>query len=87
MESQSTPNAGSLNEYQARRLRVTCQYIDKLLCGVEEILNIAASKAAFPRYSAMSLLLNAEQLKTTFHAFGLNWSAFWTARASQGKNP
>ena len=51
MESQSTPNAVSLNEYQARRLRVTCQYIDKLLCGVEEILNISASKAAFPRYS------------------------------------
>jgi GTP-binding protein EngB required for normal cell division len=51
MESQSTPNAASLNEFQARRLRVTCQYIDKLLGGVEEILNIAASKAAFPRYS------------------------------------
>jgi GTP-binding protein EngB required for normal cell division len=40
-----------LNEFQARRLRVTCQYIDKILGGVEEILNFAASKAAFPRYS------------------------------------
>jgi GTP-binding protein EngB required for normal cell division len=51
MDSQNKPNAASLNEYQARRLRVTCQYIDKLLEGVEEILNSAASKAAFPRYS------------------------------------
>ncbi|HEV2297642.1 MAG TPA: dynamin family protein [Candidatus Acidoferrales bacterium] len=51
MDSQNTPNAVSLNEFQARRLRVTCQYIDKLLGEVEEILNIAASKAAFPRYS------------------------------------
>jgi GTP-binding protein EngB required for normal cell division len=51
MDSQRTPNAAVLNEYQSRRLRVTCQYIDKLLGGVEEILNIASSKAEFPRYS------------------------------------
>jgi hypothetical protein len=51
MGSQDTPSAGLLNEFQARRLLVTCQYIDKLLGEVEEILNIAASKAAFPRYS------------------------------------
>jgi GTP-binding protein EngB required for normal cell division len=41
----------SLNEFQARRLRVTCQYIDSLLGEVEQILNVADSKAAFPRYS------------------------------------
>lgn len=51
MDFQSKPNAASLNEYQAGRLRVTGQYIDKLLGEVEEILNVAASKAAFPRYS------------------------------------
>jgi GTP-binding protein EngB required for normal cell division len=51
MDSQSGSNAGSLNEFQAGRLRVTCQYIDKLLTGAEGILNAAASKAAFPRYS------------------------------------
>lgn len=39
-----------LNEYQQRRLLVTCQYIDKLLLGVEEVLNASASNAAFPRY-------------------------------------
>jgi GTP-binding protein EngB required for normal cell division len=39
-----------LNEFQAQRLRVTCQYIDKLLGEIEGILNSAASKAAFPRY-------------------------------------
>ncbi len=49
--SGSSSTDGRLNEYQARRLRVTCQYIDKLLGEVEEILGASASKAAFPRYS------------------------------------
>ena len=44
-----SPSAG-LNEFQARRLLVTCQYIDKLLAEIEEILNAGASKAAFPRF-------------------------------------
>jgi len=52
MDSQSAPNAGSLNEYQARRLRVTCHYIDRLLGEMEEILSVASSKAAFPRFSS-----------------------------------
>jgi hypothetical protein len=43
---------GSLNEYQARRLRVTCQYIDKLLGDMESMLNLSHSKTVFPRYSA-----------------------------------
>lgn len=42
----------TLNPYQANRLRITCQYIDKLLSDVEGILNTTASKAAFPRYAA-----------------------------------
>lgn len=41
----------SLNPYQANRLRINCQYIDKLLGQIEEILNTTTSKAAFPRYS------------------------------------
>ncbi len=44
--------SGQLNEYQARRLRVTCQYIDKLLGDIESILHSSESKTAFPRYSA-----------------------------------
>src|ERR1700689_5505800 len=51
MDSPFKPNAPSFNEFQERRLRVTCQYIDKLLGEVETILNSAASGAAFPRYS------------------------------------
>lgn len=43
---------GSLNEPQARRLRVTCQHIDELLSDIEDILNESASKTAFPRYSS-----------------------------------
>ena len=54
-------HSGQLNEYQARRLRVTCQYIDKLLGDIESILNSSESKAAFPRYSAE---FSAEQRRT-----------------------
>ncbi len=48
----SSSSASGLNEFQASRLRVSCQYIDKLLGEVEAILNASASKAAFPRYSS-----------------------------------
>jgi ABC-type transporter Mla subunit MlaD len=44
--------AGGLNENQRRRLRVTCQHIDRLLSDIENILNASASLAAFPRYAA-----------------------------------
>jgi hypothetical protein len=47
-----TPGTGSLNEPQARRLRVSCQHIDGLLSDIENILNESASKTAFPRYSS-----------------------------------
>jgi len=48
---QPNPPSGDLfNEFQVRRLRVTCHYIDRLLSQVEELLNVADSKAAFPRY-------------------------------------
>jgi GTP-binding protein EngB required for normal cell division len=46
------PDTPRLNENQVRRLRVTCEYIDELLCRVEETLNVAASKAAFPQYTS-----------------------------------
>ncbi|MGB7729186.1 MAG: dynamin family protein [Candidatus Acidiferrum sp.] len=39
-----------LNEFQARGLTVTCQYVDKVIGEIEHILHSAASKAAFPRY-------------------------------------
>ena len=39
-----------LNPYQANHLRISCQFIDKLLGEIEGILNSATSKAAFPRF-------------------------------------
>jgi len=39
-----------LNENQARGVRVSCQYIDRLLGEIETILNSAGSNAAFPQY-------------------------------------
>jgi GTP-binding protein EngB required for normal cell division len=41
---------GELNEAQLRRLGVTCAYIDKLLCEVEQILHETASTSPFPRH-------------------------------------
>ena len=41
---------GELNDPQQRRLRVTCQYIDKLLSDIESVLHAATSKSPFPRY-------------------------------------
>ncbi len=42
----------SLNENQARRLRITCQHIDRTLCDIENILDESASGTAFPTYIA-----------------------------------
>lgn len=52
MSSQPANSGHSLNEFQERRLRVTCQQIDKLLSTVEEVLNQASTKAAFPKYNS-----------------------------------
>jgi len=41
---------GALNEVQQRRLSITCKYIDKLLCDIEQALRSAASQSPFPRY-------------------------------------
>lgn len=41
---------GELNEYQKTRLRITCQYIDKLLSDVDDVLHAASSPSPFPRY-------------------------------------
>ncbi len=45
-----TRTTGELNEHQKTRLRITCQYIDKLLSDVENILHAATSQSPFPRY-------------------------------------
>jgi GTP-binding protein EngB required for normal cell division len=41
---------GELNEHHKTRLRITCQYIDKLLSDIADILHAAASPSPFPRY-------------------------------------
>jgi GTP-binding protein EngB required for normal cell division len=50
MSSGDYNSSASLNENQARRLRVTCEYVDKIIGEIEQVLHSAASKAAFPRY-------------------------------------
>jgi GTP-binding protein EngB required for normal cell division len=42
--------AGELNGPQQNRLRISCQYIDKLLSDIEHILHQATSQSPFPRY-------------------------------------
>jgi len=62
-KSGSAPGAAHLNEYQARRLRVTFRYIDRLLCEIEGILNASSSQAAFPRYAGNVTLQQREQIQ------------------------
>jgi GTP-binding protein EngB required for normal cell division len=42
--------SGTLNDAQRRRLNVTCKYIDKLLCDIEQALHSAGSSSPFARY-------------------------------------
>jgi GTP-binding protein EngB required for normal cell division len=49
MTSGDHDSRASLNEFQARRLSVTCQYIDRVVGEIEEILHSSGSKAAFPK--------------------------------------
>ena len=41
---------GALNDAQRRRLSVTCKYIDKLLCDIEQALHSAESSSPFARH-------------------------------------
>jgi GTP-binding protein EngB required for normal cell division len=49
-ETPMTREPGQLNERQQTRLRITCQYIDKLLGDVEDILHAANARSPFSRY-------------------------------------
>lgn len=46
----TSPDDSPLNENQQRRLRITCEHIDRILSEIENILNEAGSEAAFPSY-------------------------------------
>jgi len=41
---------GRFNPYQQRHLLITCQHLDGLLAGMEEVLSSASSRRAFPKY-------------------------------------
>ena len=47
----SAPALAALNESQARRVRVTCEYIDRLLADVERFLALPGPPVLFPRYA------------------------------------
>jgi hypothetical protein len=50
MSESQNRSPGELNEPQRRRLSVTCEYIDKLLQDMEQVLDSEASKSPFSRY-------------------------------------
>jgi GTP-binding protein EngB required for normal cell division len=50
LEVVRTRYPGELNEIQQRRLIITCQYIDKLLGDIEQVLHSTTSLSPFPRY-------------------------------------
>jgi len=47
---ENAESAPALNEFQARSLSVTCQYIDKMIGEIEHVLSFSACKAAFPKF-------------------------------------
>jgi GTP-binding protein EngB required for normal cell division len=49
-EPKAERHPGELNDPQQRHLRITCQYIDKLLSDIESVLYAATPKSPFPRY-------------------------------------
>src|SRR5580658_10330553 len=49
-EMQRTRAHAILNDAQRRRLGVTCKYIDKLLCDIEQALHSAESTSPFVRH-------------------------------------
>jgi GTP-binding protein EngB required for normal cell division len=49
-KAEMSRRAGELNEHQKTRLRITCQYIDKLLSDIADVLHAASSSSPFPRY-------------------------------------
>lgn len=44
------PEPDKLNENHARRIRITCQHIDRTLGEIENVLNESVSRSAFPQY-------------------------------------
>ena len=58
-----TPDPDTLNENHIRRLRVTCQHIDRTLSEIEGILNESASRAAFPTYAPDLLLAQRKTIE------------------------
>lgn len=64
-----TRKAGELNEHQKTRLRITCQYIDKLLSDVADILHAATSPSPFPRYSVDITPAQIRILEDFIHRF------------------
>lgn len=52
MNEGTEPGTPSPNEHQARYIRSTCEYIDRLLTDIEGVLDASASGSVFLRYSA-----------------------------------
>jgi hypothetical protein len=50
MSAWQNPLVPSLNHPQRRNLRISCEYIDRLLKDIEDALNPAHSNSVFPKY-------------------------------------
>ncbi len=58
----------TLNEFQARRLSVTCQYIDNIVGDRQQALHAAESNAAFPPYQLDFAVAQCLAIKDTVQA-------------------
>ncbi|MDV2482517.1 hypothetical protein F8E02_11005 [Methanoculleus sp. Wushi-C6] len=63
MDEGTESGTPSPNEHQARYIRSTCEYIDRLLTDIEGVLNTSASGSVFPRYSADLTPLQRETIE------------------------
>lgn len=52
MNEDMEPGTPSPNDHQARCIRTTCEYIDRLLADIEGVLDASTSGSVFPRYSS-----------------------------------
>jgi hypothetical protein len=84
MSESEKRSPGELNEPQKRRLSVTCEYIDKLLQDVEQVLDSEASKSPFSRYV---MDVTPEQHRTLEEYIGQLRAALLRALAWQEMHP
>jgi len=80
-EIQSARERGTLNVTQQRRLNVTCKYIDKLVCDIEQELHSAGSSTSGVKGVVNRALDGGERSRLIPHHFRclVKWNPYSVA--------